>query len=121
MKLTHEYNEYVIGYVVTDLESGKSVNFQLEKTSSNHPSPDFVFRHSCQGDETSSDWSEEDLDLASCYIDEQDDVNNLLTVINEIKDSDEGDDKLNELFMSGDGVYEYDFNELLESLKNNEK
>ena len=60
MKLSYEYNEYVIGYIVTDEESDRTLNFQFEKFNSNHPTPDFYLAPACAGDETHLGWTEEE-------------------------------------------------------------
>ena len=69
MKLSHEFNEYVVGLVVTDEKTGRSVNFQFEKFNSNHPEPNYYLSHSCEGDETSNAFSEEELQVISDYVD----------------------------------------------------
>ena len=69
MKLTHEFNEYVVGLVVTDKDTGRTVNFQFEKFTSNHPTPDYVLKWGCEGDDTYKDFSEEELEVISDYVD----------------------------------------------------
>ena len=61
MNLSYEYNEYVIGYVVTDLETGRTCNFQFDQIQSNHPTPDFALQHGCEGDDTYTAFSDEEL------------------------------------------------------------
>lgn len=68
MKLTHEFNEYVVGLVVTDEETGRSVNFQYEKYNSNHPEPNYYLSHSCEGDETHKEFTQEELEIISEYV-----------------------------------------------------
>lgn len=71
MKLSHEYNEFVVGLVVTDTETNRSVNFQFEKdTQTNHPEPNYFLTHSCEGDHTASAFTEEELDVISNYVSE---------------------------------------------------
>ena len=83
MKLTHEYNEYVVGYVVTDTETGRTLNFQLERIISNHPDPDFELIHSCSGDDTHADFTEEELEEAQEYVESQKDIKKWLRDFNE--------------------------------------
>ncbi len=74
LNLSHEYNEYVVGYVVTDKDSGRMLSFQLEKIESNHPSPNYYLYHSCAGDESHCDWSESELSEANDYVNAQADI-----------------------------------------------
>lgn len=116
MKLSHEYNEYVIGFVVTDQETNRSVNFQLEEITSNHPSPDFEFTHSCEADETNENFTAEELEEAQEYLDAQDDVIRLLSEINEAKDrigNYEVKQKISDInSKSNSGVSEFDLKNL---------
>lgn len=68
MKLTHEFNEYVVGLVVTDEETGRSVNFQYEQIERNHPTPDYVLKWGCDGDDTYDVFTEEELEIISDYV-----------------------------------------------------
>ena len=68
MKLTHEFNEYVVGLVVTDEETGRSVNFQYEQIESNHPTPDYVLTWGCEGDDTYNTFNEDELEVISDYV-----------------------------------------------------
>ena len=54
----HEYNEYVIGYVINTTKGG--INAQFDKCFSNHPQPDYVLKIGCEGDETADILSEEE-------------------------------------------------------------
>lgn len=68
MKLSHEYNEYVVGLVVTDLETNRSVNFQFNPIESNHPEPKLALKHSCEGDDTAEVFTVEELEIISDYV-----------------------------------------------------
>ena len=69
MKLKHEYNEFLIGLVITDEESNRSVNFQYEQFQpTNHPEPKYYLTHSCVGDDTASVFTEAELDEISEYV-----------------------------------------------------
>ena len=68
MKLTHEFNEYVVGLVVTDEETGRAVNFQYEQIESNHPTPDYVLKWGCEGDDTYNSFTEDELEVISNYV-----------------------------------------------------
>ena len=86
LSFSHEYNEYVGGFVVTERKSGKTLNFQLNEIYSNHPSPDYDLFHSCQGDETHLDWTEEELEAAGRYLKSKEDVKEWLLEVNQAKD-----------------------------------
>lgn len=86
MNLTHEYNEYVVGYVITDNDTLRALNFQLEKIDSNHPSPDWDLYHSCAGDETHNDWRIGELVTAQNYVDSQEDIQEWLREVNKARD-----------------------------------
>lgn len=68
MKLTHEFNEYVVGLVVTDEETGRTVNFQYKQIESNHPTPDYVLTWGCEGDDTYNAFDENELQVISDYV-----------------------------------------------------
>lgn len=77
MKLTHEYNEYVVGLVVTDKNTNRSVNFQYEKIDSNHPEPHFYLKWGCEGDDTYLSFTEEELEIITEYVHNLDDSERL--------------------------------------------
>lgn len=58
--LKYEYNSDLIGYVVEDTETNKTINFQFEKIFSNHPTPDFILKSACEGDDTFRNFSDEE-------------------------------------------------------------
>ncbi len=69
MELSHEYNEYVVGLVVTDKETNRSVNFQYAQFQpTNHPEPNYYLQHSCEGDDTASVFTEFELEKISEYV-----------------------------------------------------
>ncbi len=74
LDLEYEYNEYVIGYVVTDKATGRSVNFQFEQAQSNHPQPAIQLTWGCTGDETHEVFSQEELDEISEWLRSHEDV-----------------------------------------------
>lgn len=85
MKLSHEYNEYVVGFVVTDTETNRSVNFQFEKDSqTNHPEPNYYLTWGCEGDDTADAFSEEELEIISEYVDSLPETKVLENAITEI-------------------------------------
>lgn len=79
--MKHEYNEYVVGYVVT-IKDGRSCNFQFDKIQSNHPNPSYILRAGCEGDETHEQFSEDELIKMNEYLMSQDDVKDVLKAFN---------------------------------------
>ena len=88
MKLTHEFNEYVVGLVVTDEETGRSVNFQYEQIESNHPTPDYVLTWGCEGDDTYNTFNEDELEVISDYVKSLDNRETLEKEMTELMHSD---------------------------------
>ena len=77
MQLSYEYNEYVIGYVVTDDETGRSCNFQFDHDRNISYDP-VGQRHfvtfGCEGDDTHADFSEEELNEMRDWLRSHEDV-----------------------------------------------
>lgn len=69
MKLSHEYNEYVVGLVVTDELTERAVNFQYHPIDSNHPEPNYKLRYGCLGDDTHQNFTPAELQLIDDYVD----------------------------------------------------
>lgn len=64
MNLSYEYNEYVIGYVVTDIDTGRACNFQFDHDRNVSYSPvgqTYFVAAACEGDDTHADFSEDEL------------------------------------------------------------
>lgn len=81
MKMKHEYNEDVIGYVVTR-EDGRSANFQFELPDSNHPQPKHYLAWGCEGDDTHRQFTEDELCEMSDYLKSQEDVRDTVKAFN---------------------------------------
>lgn len=93
MKLIHEYNEYVVGLVVTDEETGRSVNFQYDPFQpSNHPEPKYYLKHSCEGDDTADVFNHEELEIISAYVNSLENSETLENEITKIMYSDLADE-----------------------------
>ena len=76
----HEYNEYVIGYVIKT-DKG-DVNAQFNKVYSNHPEPAYSLQLGCEGDNTADHLTDDDCDYISDYIrknSEMDELENAFT------------------------------------------
>lgn len=68
----HEYNEYVIGYIIHT--SKGDVNAQFEKCHSNHPEPNYLLYIGCEGDETAEVLNEEEREKVMNYIRNSDEM-----------------------------------------------
>lgn len=81
MNLTHEYNEYVVGYVVTDEDTGREINAQFQEYQ--HGYGDYAARIdvACAGDESHEGWSEEEQAEVVAYLNEQPEVLKLESAI----------------------------------------
>lgn len=77
MDLSYNYDENVIGYIVTDKKTNRSVNFQFEKAFSNHPTPDFVLSWGVEGDDTCNSFTENELEEITDWLRAHDDVDAL--------------------------------------------
>jgi hypothetical protein len=77
LNLSYEYNDYVMGYVVSDKDSSRTLNFQFELVFSNHPTPDYVLKSGCEGDETYADWTEEERIEARNWLRSHNDVDRI--------------------------------------------
>lgn len=68
MNLSYEYNEYVVGYVVTDNDTGRSINFQFDKVFSNHQEPAYKLKWGCSGDDTYRNFSEQEREEITSFL-----------------------------------------------------
>lgn len=80
-KMTYEYNEYVVGYVV-NYGDGRSCNFQFDKIFSNHPQPKYSLFFDCEGDDTHRQFSEDELEEMRDYLLSKEDVKETLEAFN---------------------------------------
>ena len=114
LELEHEYNEYVIGYVVTDKNTGRSINFQFEKYHpSNHPTPDFHVYSQCEGDETYKEFKQYEIDYIAEWLDSKADVNEAEEIYTKAYYVDDGESII-DIASSGHGVTLHDLKEIAE-------
>ena len=74
MKFIKEWNEYVIGYVLTS-NDGRSLNVQYEvNRNSNHPEPSIIAVIGAEGDETVDAYTDEEQEEIRAYIVNDDDI-----------------------------------------------
>jgi hypothetical protein len=68
MKFTKEWNEYVVGYILTS-DDGRSLNVQFEiNRNSNHPEPSIIAVIGAEGDETINVYTDEEQEKIRNYI-----------------------------------------------------
>lgn len=67
MKIQKEWNEYVVGYVMS--LNNKDINVQFEKNkNSNHPQPDFIAVIGANGDETIFNFNDAEIEFIKSII-----------------------------------------------------
>lgn len=70
--LGHEYNEYVIGFIIKT--SKGDINAQFEQCHSNHPEPAYELQLACEGDDTHRKFTETEIDELCNYMASQEDL-----------------------------------------------
>ena len=114
LDLEYEYNEYVVGYVVTDKNTAREINFQFEKYhQSNHPTPDFYLYSQCEGDETYKEFKQYEIDYIAEWLDSKSDVKEAEETYTKAHYVDDGKSIL-DIASSGHGVALYDLKEIAE-------
>ena len=74
MNFKKEWNEYVIGFILT-FDDGRSINVQFEKNrASNHPQPDMIAVIGAEGDETIDKFNEKEQEEIRQIISADDDI-----------------------------------------------
>ncbi|MBF7691781.1 hypothetical protein I2F30_13760 [Acinetobacter sp. SCC474] len=68
MNLEHKYSEYVVGLVVTDKNTGRTLNFFYEAGITNNPEPHHFLTYDCKEDEIYEKFSEKELKEMSSYV-----------------------------------------------------
>ena len=114
LNLSYEYNEYVIGYIVTDSIIGRFVNFQFDKANTNHPQPAQILGYAREGDETSDSWNKEELEYITSWLRSKTDADSLEDCMTIIMNDDEKKEKFNEMACTGQ-ISESEIRELAES------
>lgn len=111
LNLTYEYNEYVVGYVVTDKLSQRAVNFQFDPIVSNHPTPNYHVRYGCEGDDSYEAFDEKELEVITDWLRSHDDVRELEAQMTTIAYNPAADKALGELHASQGCLWENDIQE----------
>lgn len=109
MNLSFEYNEYIIGYVVTDEDTGRSCNFQFDHNRLCNYSPvgqKHFLTSGCEGDDTDESFSEEELDEMKAWLRSYEKVKHAESLVTEAHSNFESHEKYCELCAESDiGVF----------------
>lgn len=111
--LSYEYNEYVIGYVVTDLETGRSANTQFHDRGNN----DHALKFGCEGDDTHAVFTETELEAMTDWLRAQDgiaDLENAYDAANSLPRDEYGNHPIANILAEGNGLFKIDIFELAE-------
>jgi hypothetical protein len=111
--LSYEYNEYVIGYVVTDLETGRSANAQFHDRGNN----DHALKFGCEGDDTHTVFTETELEAMTDWLRAQDgiaDLENAYDAANSLPRDEYGNHPIANILAEGNGLFKIDIFELAE-------
>jgi hypothetical protein len=99
LDLEHEYNEYVVGYVVTDKNTSRSVNFQFKNNG--------VLDYGLEGDDTYQAFNECELEAIKNYLRSHNDVDELennYALAMELDRNEDGIHPIAEILANGDGI-----------------
>ena len=116
MKLAHEYNEYVVGLIITDGETGRSVNFQYKRCTSNHPHPDYQLSYGCEGDSTHLQFTKKELKEATRYVRSLDNAETLETEISAISNNNEASQKALDVLSKTGQLTKFDIKEIYSAI-----
>ncbi len=112
LDLEYEYNEYVVGYVVTDKTTGRSVNFQFSPIFSNHQTPDYALSCGCDGDDTHKAFNDEELEQIRNWLRSHADVDAVEDQISAIMYNDDAKEEFYDRLSRGGQIYLSDISEL---------
>jgi len=113
LDLSYEYNEHVVGYIVTDKATGRSANAQFHDRGNN----DHALKFGCEGDDTHSVFTETELEAMTDWLRAQEgvcDLENAYDAANSLPRDEYGNHPLANLLAQGNGVWECDIFELAE-------
>ncbi|WP_297925770.1 hypothetical protein [uncultured Agitococcus sp.] len=99
LDLSYEYNEYVVGYVVTDKNTSRSVNFQFKNNG--------VLDYGLDGDDTYQNFNECDLEAIKNYLRSHNDVDELennYALAMELELNEDGIHPIVKILANGDGI-----------------
>lgn len=101
--LKAEWNEFVVGFVVSD--GTHEVNFQF---GDKYTYENYALTHSVYGDASAEDVPEETLEVMQNWLDEQKDAQKITTAYNVVMNDADAKEKFLDLLAEGDGVWESD-------------
>lgn len=99
LDLSYEYNEYVVGYVVTDKNTSRSVNFQFKNNG--------VLDYGLDGDDTYQNFNECELEAIKNYLRSHNDVDELennYALAMELELNEDGIHPIVKILANGDGI-----------------
>lgn len=99
LDLVCEYNEYVVGYVVTDKNTGRTVNFQFKNNG--------ALDYGLEGDDTYQAFKENELEATKQWLRAHDDVDSLEDAYAdamELPRDENGVHPIAEILANGDGI-----------------
>ncbi len=99
LDLSYEYNEYVVGYVVTDKNTSRSVNFQFKNNG--------VLDYGLDGDDTYQNFNECELEAIKNYLRSHNDVDELennYALAMELERNEDGIHPIVKILANGDGI-----------------
>lgn len=111
--LSYEYNEHVVGYIVTDKNTGRSANAQFSDRGNN----DHALKFGCEGDDTHEVFTETELEEMTEWLRAQEGIAELeraYDAANSLPRDEYGNHPLANLLAQGNGVWECDIFELAE-------
>jgi len=113
LNLEHEYNEYVVGFIVTDKNTGRSANAQFHDRGNN----DHALKFGCEGDETYEAFTETELEAMTEWLREQEGINDLENAYDaamELPRDEYGNHPLTDILSQGNGITIGEIKELAE-------
>lgn len=107
-----EYNEYVVGFVAT-FDDGRSINIQYEPyRNTNHPEPAVIAGIGLEGDETASNFTENERDWIVDNILNTTEIVQVGELLTKIEYSEEHKEKMGEIMSNGNGICLFEIEEL---------
>ena len=113
LNLSYEYNEYVVGFIVTDKNTGRSANAQFSDRGNN----DHALKFGCEGDETHAVFTETELEVMTDWLRAQDGVDELemaYDAANSLPRDEYGNHPIADILAEGNGLFKIDIFELAE-------
>ena len=113
LDLSYEYNEYVVGYVVTDKITGRFVNFQFKDNG--------ALDYGLEGEETYKAFEEKELKAIKHWLRSHDDVDaleDIYAAAMELPKDEYGFHPIVNILATGNGITQFELRELAEQANN---